>query len=84
MDIHADGDSSDSPDIDSDIFLAGSDRKPIDMWMAEDGLSILCPFCDREHQSDDKLGRHLVHDHWREIDFATKHLRDMNAQSSVR
>jgi hypothetical protein len=50
--------------------------------MAEDGLSIICPFCGTEKQSDDYLGRHLVHDHWREIEFATKHVRDLNARNS--
>ena len=49
-----------------------NDEKPQSMWMADDGLSIVCPFCGVEKQSDDQLGRHLVHDHWREINHATK------------
>lgn len=57
-------------------------KKPLLVWMAEDGLSIICPFCGTEKQSDDYLGRHLVHDHWREIEFATKHVRDLNARNS--
>ena len=56
----------------------GPEKKPLSVWMADDGLSIVCPFCSAEKQSDDKLGRHLVDDHWREIEFATKRVRDMN------
>jgi hypothetical protein len=67
MAIHASGDEQPGPD----------GEKPASMWMAEDGLSIVCPFCGEAKQSDDRLGRHLVHYHWREIDYATKQVRTM-------
>ena len=66
------------------VHTRGSDepglngKKPQSTWMADDGLSIVCPFCGIEKQSDDRLGRHFVHDHWREIEFATKRVRDMD------
>ena len=56
-------------------------KKPTSKWMNKDMTAILCPFCDTEHGSDDKLGRHLVHYHWREIEFVTKRVRDLNAKT---
>ena len=72
MDIHGRGGDEPGP----------NGEKPHSMWMADNGLSIVCPFCTAEKQSDDQLGRHLVHYHWREIEFATKRVREMNRRKS--
>ena len=53
-------------------------EKPRSLWRSDDGHQLVCPFCDREEPSDDRLGFHLVRDRWREIDLATKRVRDMN------
>jgi len=53
-------------------------EKPRTLWQSDDGQHLVCPFCDREEPSQDRLGFHLVRDHWREIDYATKQTRDMN------
>ena len=56
------------------------DKKPFSMWMVDNNRSIVCPFCGVEKQSDDRLGRHLVHEHWREINSAAKRVQEMNAR----
>ena len=54
------------------------DEKPHSMWRSEDGQRLVCPFFGREESSDDRLGFHFVRNHWREIRYATKQVRDMN------
>lgn len=53
-------------------------EKPHSLWRSDDGWALECPFCGREELSDDRLGYHLVRQHWREIEHATRRVRDMN------
>ena len=63
---------------------SGLEKKPRSMWMADDGLSIICPFCEIEKQSDADLGHHLVHDHWRGIEDATERKRERGRDLNYR
>lgn len=64
----------------SDDEPGPNDEKPHSVWRSDDGQHLECPFCGREELSDDRLGFHLVRDHWRGIDHATKRVRDMSRQ----
>jgi hypothetical protein len=51
-------------------------EKPRALWRSEDSHQLVCPFCDREEPSDDRLGFHLVRDHWEAIDDAANEAGD--------
>jgi hypothetical protein len=51
-------------------------EKPRALWRSDDGHQLVCPFCDREEPSDDRLGFHLVRDHWEAIDDAANEAGD--------
>jgi hypothetical protein len=51
-------------------------EKPDDLWRDADSQQLVCPFCGRDELSDDRLGFHLVRDHWEAIDDAANGIGD--------